>query len=74
VADIVLFNSKYNQDSFLGSISKFLKLQPDFRPKDLKQQIAPKCRVLYFPVQFPLLGSSEDKDNRILHLVWPHRW
>ncbi|XP_023723222.1 glycosyltransferase-like domain-containing protein 1 [Cryptotermes secundus] len=73
VAEIILFNSKYNQDSFLDSISKF-KLQPDFRPKDLKQQIAPKCRVLYFPLKFPSLGPLRDSDNTVLHLVWPHRW
>ncbi|XP_033607888.1 glycosyltransferase-like domain-containing protein 1 [Cryptotermes secundus] len=71
---IILFNSNYNQDSLLDSISKFLKLQPEFRPKDLKEQIAPKCRVLYFPLKFPSLGPLRDSDNTVLHLVWPHRW
>ncbi|XP_028391280.1 glycosyltransferase-like domain-containing protein 1 isoform X3 [Dendronephthya gigantea] len=65
VADTVLFNSKFNMDSFLNSIESFLKLMPDFRPKDIQNTIRSKSIVLYFPVKLidENIFSTDDAVN-----------
>jgi len=75
VADVILFNSQFNLDSFLDSLNSFLKTQPDYKPdvSTLKQQIQAKSRVLYFPVKLPKYHLKETSEKP-LHILWPHRW
>lgn len=72
VADLVVFNSFYNRQTFLDNILKHLRKQPDFRIHGLKEEIEPKTSVIYFPITIAPKKSVKNYD--ILHIVWPHRW
>jgi len=52
VADVALFNSQFNRDSFLNNVETFLHTMPDCRPSGIRDQLQTKCHVLYYPLQF----------------------
>ncbi|XP_023933494.1 glycosyltransferase-like domain-containing protein 1 isoform X2 [Lingula anatina] len=68
VADKIVFNSKFNRDSFLQSIDTYLNVLPDYKPKGLAKQIEPKCTVLYFPLKLPVVVVEDSGlDERVSH-------
>ncbi|KAL1237560.1 Glycosyltransferase-like domain-containing protein [Trichinella spiralis] len=80
VADVIVFNSHFNMQSFLENIPHiFAYIPSDSKPKHVLERIALKSRVLYYPIDFPSLSvgcNSNEKlpDSELLHIVWPHRW
>ncbi|PAA79010.1 hypothetical protein BOX15_Mlig033231g2, partial [Macrostomum lignano] len=67
-ADLVLFNSRHNMDTFLHGIDSFLNAMPDYRTRGLGAGIAAKSQILYLPI-VPLAsladGQLEPKRSRI---------
>ena len=76
VADEVCFNSEWNMQSFLDAIPQFVNRTPDKQPKNVRDSIQPKCRVLDYPVQleYALPPVSLAPSDLPLHILWNHRW
>ncbi|XP_039255731.2 tRNA-queuosine alpha-mannosyltransferase-like [Styela clava] len=77
-ANEIYFNSLYNFQSFVMNINEFLRRIPEYKPKDIKEKIESKSKVLHFPLTFnkeiSTLKVKEDSNEKILHIVWAHRW
>lgn len=78
-ADLVVFNSTFNQTSFLENIQSHLNSQPDHRADwlSIRGQIEGKSLVLYFPIDWsslPLSIVTINVSGEPLRIVWPHRW
>lgn len=71
-ADKILFNSPYNQHSFLNGLRQLLKKLPDLVPSYLVENIAAKSSIL--PVPIPTVVKTERPMNEPWTLLWNHRW
>lgn len=71
-ADQLVFNSRYNQDSFLLGVEQFLKKMPDQVPPGVCEQLLQKARVIPVPLEASCFTRSQ-KAGR-LTLLWNHRW
>ncbi len=80
-ADRLAFNSRYNLETFLGGIRRYLKKAADMDLRHLEEQIQEKSTILYPGIDFEhidaldTLGAerSEQKQKEPV-LVWNHRW
>ena len=66
MSDVALFNSRFNRDSFLNNIDSFLRTMPDFRPQGIRDQLLPKCHVLYFPMQFVDVDQLDHRESGLV--------
>ncbi len=69
-ADRLLFNSRFNRDSFLTGVDEFLELMPDATPDGVRQRLEPRCHVL--PVPVAPITPAKERDQQLI--VWNHRW
>lgn len=69
-ADRLLFNSRFNQNSFLTGIEEFLQDKSDVNSASVLRRLAPKSEVLPIPVE--KIPPAEDKDPALI--LWNHRW
>ncbi|MFP4600140.1 MAG: DUF3524 domain-containing protein [Persicimonas sp.] len=74
-ADRVVFNSRYNLESFLAGATDFLELMPDHAPLEAVAQIRERASVIPVPLADELFAKEPVKSGaRPLSLVWNHRW
>jgi glycosyltransferase involved in cell wall biosynthesis len=73
-ADVLAFNSKYNQDTFLQGIKDLLIRLPDHAPLSIVDQITEKCQVLPVPIDDCYFSKCKTIRHKPLTLVWNHRW
>ena len=73
-ADLVLWNSRWNLESFLGGLTQILKTCRGIPFDDLEERIRDRSNVAWCPVEVPnpeLPSPIEKSDSPIV--VWPHR-
>lgn len=76
-ADLIIWNSDWNRQSFLDGISAVLKQSTDWTGVDVVQQITSNSRVIWPPVEAPPIQPVDDARTwppRAPIVVWPHRW
>ena len=75
VADLLLFNSNFNRESFLQNCDKVLKKVPETSLVPIRDRLEVKCDVMPVPVDFSKFPNVlETSKTGVLKIVWPHRW
>ncbi len=80
-ADVVLFNSRYHQDSFLAALPELLKHFPDYNELNTVEQIREKSQVLPLGLDLqrfdkfrPIQADEEVSAVSRPLILWGHRW
>jgi len=74
-ADRLAFNSRYNFDTFIRGMEKYLKKSADIQVTHLAGEVAAKSEVLYPGIDFSAIDrQKEDSRSEIPVIVWNHRW
>ncbi len=73
-ANLILFNSHFNRDSFLTGVKNLLKRLPDQIPKGLNETLTEKSSVLPVPINNSAFLLDQEKPSPKLQIIWNHRW
>lgn len=72
-ADAIVFNSEYNRSTFLEGSRSLIQKLPDDLPPELLTQLK-KSEVIPVPLPMIKIPSRGASDNKLLEVVWNHRW
>ncbi|MDF1526140.1 MAG: DUF3524 domain-containing protein [bacterium] len=73
-ADRVLFNSRYNMDTFMEGAEGLLSVMPDHVPKGIVKAVQDRSEVLSVPLEEGSFIASPRPPGGPLVVVWNHRW
>jgi glycosyltransferase involved in cell wall biosynthesis len=74
-ADCLLFNSRWNRDSFLSGCEALLAKLPDQVPAGVVDGLRQRAQVLPVPVTVEVQTEKSSRPaSEPLQLVWNHRW
>ncbi|MGD8353783.1 MAG: DUF3524 domain-containing protein [Pseudomonadota bacterium] len=72
-ADRVLFNSKYNRESFAEGIRGLLSIMPDHVPGGIEEYVLERSEVLPVPLEDACFRTGKPGAGPV-QIVWNHRW
>jgi glycosyltransferase involved in cell wall biosynthesis len=72
-ADVLLYNSDYNRQTFMEGCQALLQRLPDAIPDNVVTDLVAKSQVLPVPLEDYLLDSVSPAEKP-LQLLWNHRW
>ena len=73
-ADRVLFNSRYNMNTFMEGAEGLLSVMPDHVPKGIVKAVQDRSEVLPVPLEEGSFIASSRPPGGPLVVVWNHRW
>ncbi len=73
-ADRVVFNSRYNRDTFFGGAADLLARMPDGVPPALLDAVSGRSTVLPVPLPADLPPAPPRSGSGPLRVLWNHRW
>ena len=75
-ADLLAFNSRFNYESFLSGISKFITRVSDISLADTVERIRAKSRILHPGIDFSQIDSARPQAGQqdMPVVLWNHRW
>jgi len=74
-ADKLIFNSHFNQTSFLSGVRALLKKLPDLVPPKVENTLLEKSSILPVPIKAPPPSTpTVSNKKKPLRILWNHRW
>ncbi len=75
-AEKLIFNSRYNKNTFLTGVSELIQKFPDEKPQGFSELLEEKSLTLMVPIVDELYQTKSriPRQNNTLTLLWNHRW